>query len=74
MVQRFGKEVFEYARYENHYFGRNAVDITGYQDLTIYRGDYFNVLRVDALRTLPYDIRLDEIEDIPGFSIKKSSV
>lgn len=37
MIQKFGKEVFEYARYENHYFGKNAADVTGYQDLTIYR-------------------------------------
>jgi hypothetical protein len=74
LVQKFGKEVFEYARYENHYFWRNAVDITNYQDLTIYRWSFFNQLRIDELRSLAPTIREQDLEDIPWWKWSDASV
>lgn len=74
LVQRFGKEVYEFARYENHYFWRNAVDITGYQDLTIYRWTYFNELSIDALRDMEPTVREDELDDIPNRTWNKASI
>jgi hypothetical protein len=74
LVQKFGKEVFEYARYENHYFWRNAVDITNYQDLTIYRWSFFNQLRIDELRSLAPTIREKDLEDIPWWKWSDASV
>jgi hypothetical protein len=72
LVQRFWKEVYEYARYENHYFGKNAVDITSYKDLSIYRWSYFNELSIDQLRELSPTVREEEVDDISRTWTKSS--
>lgn len=74
LFQQSWKECFERARYENHYFWENAVDVTGYQDLTIYRGDYFNIETEEELRALALKVREDAIEDLPGRSFDEMSM
>jgi len=74
MVQPFGNKTEQLERYENHYFGKNAVDIESYKELTIYRGEYVNQNDVGATYATSTDAYKPKIDDIPDMKIEEISV
>lgn len=50
-------------RYENHYYGKNAEDISEYPSLTVTRGTYLNITKASVLGQMSIASR--NLEDIP---------
>ena len=64
-----------YARYENFYLGRNAVDVLEYPELSITRWSWYNEQSADAILWAPLAARgVDQLEDAPGFDLGSISV